>query len=74
MNQYFGLLFARPSFFEGVSRVIDLGNTMSEYNTSLTPVQADNLAINADLDALRYDLAKARQELQAAEQTRSDGE
>ncbi len=63
MNQYTGLLFARPSFFEGVSRVIDIGNTMSEYNTSLTSVQADYLALNADILALKEDLARARKEL-----------
>ena len=63
MNAYFGLLFARPSFLEGVSRVIDLGNTMSEYNSSLTPAQADALALKADLNALRSDLAYARQAL-----------
>lgn len=63
MNQYTALLFARPSFFEGVSRVIDIGNTMSEYNSALTPVQADYLALSADINALKDDLARARQEL-----------
>lgn len=67
MNAYFGLLFARPSFLEGVSRVFDLGSTMSEYNFSLTPAQADALALRADLNALRSDLALARQALNTPE-------
>ena len=73
MNTYFGLLFARPSFFEGVSRVIDIGNTMSEYNSSLTPAQADVLALRSDLNALRNDLAHARQILSKTEVFSQDG-
>jgi len=29
-------LFARPSFFEGIARVIDIGSTLNEYNTNKT--------------------------------------
>lgn len=45
-------LFARPSFFEGVARVIDLGNTLNEYNSSKTPAEADARALKADWDCV----------------------
>jgi hypothetical protein len=38
-------LFAMPSFWDGMSRSVDIGDTMTEFNSSLTPVQADSLAI-----------------------------
>lgn len=73
MNQYSGLLFARPSFLEGVARVIDIGNTMSEYNSSLTGAQADYLALRADINVLKADLARARQIMaQTQQQSPSD--
>jgi hypothetical protein len=55
MYDYSMFLFARPSFAEGVGRILDLGNTLSEYNSSLTPDQADTLARKADWQALRKD-------------------
>ena len=50
-------LCARPSFIEGVSRILDFGNTLSEYNRSLTPEQADHLALCADWRLIGMDLA-----------------
>ena len=41
-------LCARPSFIEGASRVLDIGNCLNEYNRSLTAAQADFLALCAD--------------------------
>lgn len=34
MNDQFGLLYATPSFLEGVARAIDIGDTLTEYNYS----------------------------------------
>jgi len=34
-------LFARPSFLEGVARVMDLGGTLQVYNNSKTEKEAD---------------------------------
>ena len=48
-------LFARPSFFEGLARLIDVGDTLTEYNQSLNGQQADDLAMRADLVALGND-------------------
>lgn len=49
-------LFAKPSFAEGMARIMDLGNTLNEYNRSLTPEQADFIALAMDYQALGQDL------------------
>jgi hypothetical protein len=48
MHELFGFLYARPSFLEGLARIFDFGGTLNEYNQSLTPKQADFLALRAD--------------------------
>lgn len=52
-------LFARPSFLEGVARIMDFGNTLNTYNISATPAEADNRAISADWQAVGNDLRRA---------------
>ena len=59
MNDLSMLLFARPSFVEGASRVLDFGNTLSEYNNSLTPEQADAHALSSDWRAVGEDIKQA---------------
>lgn len=59
MNKLSSFLYARPSFIEGVARLIDLGNTLQEYNSSLSPEQADALAIFSDWRVVGEDLASA---------------
>lgn len=61
MNNYSDFLFAKPSFIEGVSRVLDIGSTLTEYNTSLNGVQADIRAMSADWKAVGEDMKKAVQ-------------
>jgi hypothetical protein len=41
-------LFAMPSFVRGMGRVIDLGDTMTQYNNSSTPEEADVRALCSD--------------------------
>ena len=41
-------LFARPSFLGGVARILDFGNTLQEYNYSISSGQADYLAMRSD--------------------------
>lgn len=53
------LLFARPSFLEGLARVLDIGGTLQEYNRSPTPVDADDRAIRSDVAAVGNDLRSA---------------
>lgn len=52
-------LFARPSFLEGMGRVLDIGGTMTEFNQSLTPEQADALALGMDWKVVGDDLRRA---------------
>lgn len=59
MNRYTDFLFARPSFLEGMARILDLGNTLSEYNESLTPEEADTRALRADWKAVGSDIQRA---------------
>ncbi len=59
MNPYVDLLYARPSFWEGAARTLDLGSTLNEYNASLTEEQADYLAEQADWNAVGDDLRDA---------------
>ena len=65
MNDYFGFLFARPSFLEGAARALDFGNTLQEYNTSLTPGQADSIALDMDLRVIMRDLEAAAKQFAA---------
>ena len=64
MSQYISMfLFARPSFVEGFARLLDLGGTLNEYNSSIDGPHADELALRADIAALRCDAATVRQRL-----------
>lgn len=67
MTRLFGFLYARPSFLEGMARVMDLGNTLNEYNRTMTTQQADWLALRSDWNAvgddLRYSLLQAEEEV-----------
>lgn len=56
MSDYSTFLFARPSFSEGVARLIDFGNTLSEYNASPTSEEADARAFRADMMAVDMDM------------------
>lgn len=58
-------LFARPSFCGGIAGLLDFGNTLSVYNVSPTPRQADYLALKSDWVAVGYDLRRAIKELDA---------
>lgn len=52
-------LFATPSFLEGLARTIDLGTTLDEYNSSITPEQADFLAVKNDWEVIGEDIVFA---------------
>jgi hypothetical protein len=59
MGEYSTFLFARPSFTEGMSRVVDIGGTLNVYNSSPTPELADYFAMYADWLATGADIASA---------------
>lgn len=56
MGDYSDFLFARPSFIEGVARILDFGNTLNQYNTS---ADADTIALTMDMYAVGDDLREA---------------
>lgn len=53
------LLLARPSFLEGMARIIDLGSTLTECNRAQDGNSSDFLAIAADWYAVGQDLHNA---------------
>ncbi len=58
-------LFAKPSFFGGMAASLDIGATMSAYNESKSPEEADAKALAADWGVVGQDIGEA---LQAFEQ------
>jgi hypothetical protein len=58
MNQT-DFLFARPSFIEGLARIIDFGGTLNEYNNSINPKEADSRAIRNDFAVVGKDICNA---------------
>lgn len=80
MTRYSEILFARPSFLEGVARILDFRNGLNEYNTSASPERADELAFWADWCQVGEDLRGAMsafetnpEERESSERTRSEG-
>lgn len=59
MSKLSSFLFARPSFWEGAARILDFGNTLTEYNQSLAPEQADYFALSADWKAVGRDIRRS---------------
>ena len=59
MGEMFDLLYARPSFLEGAARILDFGGTLNVYNRSVTPEEADLVALRSDWEALGQDLRVA---------------
>jgi len=56
-------LFARPTFVEGVGRIIDFSNSLNTYNQSRTGAEADARAIYQDWKAVGHDLRVAIDQL-----------
>jgi len=56
----FSLLLAiRPSFIEGVARILDLAGSLSEYYESPDPEEADYLALRGDWYTTGQDIQSA---------------
>ena len=52
-------LFARPSLHEGAARILDFGNTLSEYTRSPSGDYADIVALRADWEVIGRDFQQA---------------
>lgn len=61
-SKYSSILFASPSFAEGAARILDFGDTLTEYNRSPSSEEADANALRADWSAVIDDLALAFKE------------
>ena len=59
MSPYTTYLFARPSFAEGMGRIIDFGNTLTAYNHSPSSEEADSVALYTDWRAVGHELRAA---------------
>lgn len=46
MGDFSSYLFAMPSFSEGTGRILDFGDTLTEYNTSPTVEEACAIALS----------------------------
>jgi len=64
ISQRTSMLYARPSLVEGVSRILDLGGTLSVYNCSPSPEEADFNALYSDWYAVGDDVKTAMSQLQ----------
>lgn len=64
-------LFAGSSWLSGAARTLDLAALFDDYNISLTPAQADWLALNSDAGATYRDFwaayAKSMKDLESTE-------
>lgn len=58
-------LFARPSFIEGLARMLDLSGSLNTYNNSRTPEEADARAVRNDWKAIGHDMRQALDELRS---------
>ena len=63
-------LFARPSFTEGMARVLDLGGTLQEYNVSDTGKEADIHALRNDWRAVGDDIKEAIKSYEQGDRTK----
>lgn len=52
-------LFATPSFIGGIAAVFDLGSTLTNYNFSNTPEEADFKALRSDWVTVGTDIREA---------------
>ena len=73
MTEYSTLLFASPSFVEGVARLVDFGGTLNVYNTSESGNEADFRALSSDVAAVAQDFT-VQIERVTREQTQSQFE
>lgn len=52
-------LYAKPSLWEGMARLLDVMGTMNEYNYSDSEIEADYKALLSDWEAVGHDIETA---------------
>ncbi len=58
-------LFSMPGWIDGAMSLADISGGAAEYNSSESSGEADRRAFNADISALREDMAEAYAAVQA---------
>ena len=59
MNEKGFSLFAKPSFWEGMARIVDIVGSLNEYNYSNSTEEADYRAISSDWEWVGWDIRSA---------------
>lgn len=59
MKRYSYYLGARPSFLEGIARLMDFGNTLDKYKSYPSGAEADHAAIARDWAMIGLDFRNA---------------
>lgn len=67
MNRHSYRLGARPSFLEGIARLMDFGNSLNEYKSYPSGVEADHAALAKDWAMIGLDFRNATAEFEAEE-------
>ncbi len=67
MERYSYCLGPRPSFLEGIARLMDFGNSLNEYKSYSSGAEADYAAIARDWAMIGLDFRNAVAEFEAAE-------
>ncbi len=70
MTRATGLLYAEPSFVEGLARTLDIGGTLEEYNYSRNGAEADRNALRSDWIQVGADLRRTIELLRSELKTR----
>lgn len=67
MTHFTDALYAVPSFLDGAARIFDFSGSMTDYNTSETPSEADCDALRRDWLAVNADLMAAIQKFERSQ-------
>ena len=67
MKRYSYRLGARPSFLEGIARLMDFGNTLDDYKSYSSGAEADRAAIARDWAMIGLDFRNVVAEFEAEE-------
>ena len=67
-------LYAKPSFWEGVARLIDFSGSLNEYNYSESTEQTDSCAIQSDWENVGLDILEAMKKFEKENHGGNDAE
>jgi hypothetical protein len=59
MGSFSDFLYPQSGAVEGAARILDFTDSLTRYNRSQTPAEADDLALRADVAAVGEDMGRA---------------